>query len=195
MAEKDYYNAVILYEEAFEERQNESLLPIIAGLHLKLRDYVKAQRAFARFLRRDKNDKYVSLRLDYARALKMTGNYEEAIPEFQKFLESSPGDSLGEIVQNELAGAELGKQWADQTPKLEITAIPKNINSPFSEYSPAYSRSGQLYYGGFNKSEVIIVEEDNQDDIYAKIYTSKSDEKTGWKKPDFPMIFLLSARK
>ena len=184
MAEKDYYNAVILYEEAFEERQNESLLPIIAGLHLKLRDYVKAQRAFARFLRRDKNDKYVSLRLDYARALKMTGNYEEAIPEFQKFLESSPGDSLGEIVQNELAGAELGKQWADQTPKLEITAIPKNINSPFSEYSPAYSRSGQLYYGGFNKSEVIIVEEDNQDDIYAKIYTSKSDEKTGWKKPD-----------
>lgn len=184
MAEKDYYNAVILYEEAFEERQDESLLPMIASLHLKLRDYVKAQRALARLLRRDKNDKYISLRLDYARALKMTGNYAEAIPEFKKFLESAPGDSLLEIVQNELSGAELGLQWAEQTPKIEIKAIEKNVNSPFSEYSPAFSRSGRLYFGGFNRSEVIIVEEDNQDDIYAKIYSSQRDDKGVWSKAD-----------
>ncbi|MEY4134792.1 MAG: hypothetical protein RL386_1142, partial [Bacteroidota bacterium] len=184
MAEKDFYNAVILYEEAFEEREDEKLLPLIASLHLKLRDYVKAQRAYGRFLRRDKNDKSIALRFDYGRALKMTGNYDEAIAEFQKFLESSPGDSLRELVQNELSGAELGKKWANQAPKLAIEAAEGKVNSPFSEYSPAFSRGGQLYYGGFNKSEVIIVEEDNQDEVYAKIFTSRKDEKGIWGKPD-----------
>ncbi|MFZ4426790.1 MAG: DUF1573 domain-containing protein [Saprospiraceae bacterium] len=184
MAEKDFYNAVILYEEAFEEREDEKLLPLIASLHLKLRDYVKAQRAYGRFLRRDKNNKSIALRFDYGRALKMTGNYDEAIAEFQKFLESSPGDSLRELVQNELSGAELGKKWANQAPKLAIEAAEGKVNSPFSEYSPAFSRSGQLYYGGFNKSEVIIVEEDNQDEVYAKIFTSRKDEKGIWGKPD-----------
>lgn len=184
MAEKDYYNAVILYEEAFEERQDEQLLPLIAELHMKLRDYPKAQRAYARLLRRDRSDKYIGLRLDYGKALKMTGNYEEAIAEFQQFLAAEPADSLRELVQNEITGAEMAMRTANQQPKVEIAPLDRTVNSPFSEYSPAFSRGGLLYFSGFNKSEVIIVDDSNQDDIYARIYVAQKDDKGAWKKPD-----------
>ncbi len=185
MAEKDYYNAVVLYEEAFEERKDERLLPLIGELNLKLRDYAKAQRAYAQALRRDKDDKLVGLRYFYGLSLKMGGNYTEAIPEFQKFLASSPPDSLKELAQNEIAGAELALTWTNQKPKIEVASIDRDLNSPFSEYSPAFSRGGYLYYSGFNRPDVIIVDDDNQD-YHAKIYFAEREEKAdaGYKKPD-----------
>lgn len=183
--EKDYYNAVILYEEAYEERKDERLLPIIASLNLKLRDYAKAQRFYGQALRRDKAGKLVELRYDYARALKMNGQYAEAIPEFQKFLETNPSDSLRELVEAEIAGAELALSYANETPKIGLTSADRDVNSPFSEYAPAFSRGGSMYYAGFNRPDVIIVDEDNQD-YHAKIYVTSwdADPEEGWKKPD-----------
>ena len=185
IAEKDYYNAAILLEEAYEERKDASLLPRIAVLNLQLRDYTRAIRFYGQALRRDKGDKLVALRYDYGRALKMNGQYAEAIPEFQKFLATNPPDSLRELAEYEIAGAELALSYSSEkiTPLLKI--LDKDVNSPFSEYSPVLGRGGQLYYGGFNRKEVIIVDEDNQD-YHAKIYVTSKDTKpeAGWKKPD-----------
>lgn len=184
-AEKDYYNAVVLYEEAYEERKDERLIPLMAELNLKLRDYTRAQRYYAQALRRDKAGKMDELRFNYGRALKMNGEYAEAIPEFRKFLETNPSDSLRELAEQEIAGAELALSYANETPLVQVAAADKDVNSPFSEYAPVFGRDGSLFYTGFKQSEVIIVDEENTD-YHSKIYvTSKEEDPTkGWKKPD-----------
>ena len=52
----DYYHALEWYEKAYEEEEDRSLLPIIADLHYKLRDYQRAERFFSRVLRREEDN-------------------------------------------------------------------------------------------------------------------------------------------
>jgi peptidoglycan-associated lipoprotein len=75
MALKDYYQAVTMFEKAYEEQEDESLVPMLAELNFKLRDYAKAVRYYGRLFRKDKEKKFEEKRFDYARALKMNGDY------------------------------------------------------------------------------------------------------------------------
>jgi hypothetical protein len=58
MAEYDYYNALDWYLKAYEERQDDETSVTIARLQYLLRDYSRAEKAYARVLRRDKKEKY-----------------------------------------------------------------------------------------------------------------------------------------
>ena len=86
LAEKDYYNAVEWYEKAYEEQPDPSLLPMLAVLHYKLRNYRQAERWYRTLLRRDKDNEYMQYRFEYGRVLKMNGKYLEAIDELQQFV-------------------------------------------------------------------------------------------------------------
>ncbi|MEL7124500.1 MAG: hypothetical protein AAFO07_34010, partial [Bacteroidota bacterium] len=55
---QNYYNCLEWYEKAYDESRDAEFLPVIAELHYMLRDYTKAERTYARILRRDKENKY-----------------------------------------------------------------------------------------------------------------------------------------
>ena len=139
-AEQDYVNALDHFEMAFEAKKDESLLPDMAALYLQIRDYASASRTYARILKKDKEKKWDHLRFNYAKALKMSGNYEEAISEFQKFLTVVKNDTLKAFTENEITGAELGKELMEKEDIIELTRLPATINTAFSDYSPAFSR-------------------------------------------------------
>ncbi|HRF41115.1 MAG TPA: hypothetical protein PK198_20125, partial [Saprospiraceae bacterium] len=110
LAEKDYYNAITKFEEAYEEREDKTFLPILADLNYLVRDFVKAERYYARIFRADKTNEFAAKRYFYARSLKYNGKYEEAIPEFQKVLETATKDSLRTLIRNEISGAEMAME-------------------------------------------------------------------------------------
>ena len=83
---KDYYNALEWYEKAFDEREDRTLIPIIAKMNYELRDYARAERWYVRLLRRAGATEFPEERFLYARSLKMQGKYDEALPVFQEFL-------------------------------------------------------------------------------------------------------------
>jgi hypothetical protein len=72
VAKKDYYNALVKYEEAYDDRSDKALLPLIAEMKFQLRDYFGAARDYASALRSDRKGALEDLRFNYARALKMT---------------------------------------------------------------------------------------------------------------------------
>ncbi len=188
LGRKDYYNAILKFEEAYEEREDKSLLPVLADLNYLVRDYTKAERYYARILRTDKTDEFAAKRYFYARSLKMNGKYEEAIAEFQKVLEKTSGDSLSTLVRNEISGAELALELgianSDGTigKGVKLENAGREVNTPNSEYSPAYGPDGNLYFVGFNTKEVVVDEEKNPL-RFAQVYKSTSSDR-GWKKPE-----------
>ena len=103
--QKDYYNALEKFEEAYDEKKDRALTLPIAQLHYLLRDYAKAERWYDRLLKRDKEDKYAEERYMYGRILKMNGVYQEAITELQRFIEETESDSLRSLAQMEIAGS------------------------------------------------------------------------------------------
>jgi len=107
LAENDYYNAVDWYEIAYEERPDRTIVPTIAELHYKLRNYRQAERWYRNLLRRDKDNKYMKYRFEYGRVLKMNGEYLEAIDEFQQFVAWTDDVDQKKLAQNELAGEGL----------------------------------------------------------------------------------------
>ncbi|MBL7790856.1 MAG: DUF1573 domain-containing protein [Saprospiraceae bacterium] len=186
MAEQDYYNALEQYEKAYEERKDKELILTIAQLHYFLRDYEKAERWYDRLLTRDKENKYAAERFVYGRVLKMTGKYDEAIPELQRFVNETTDPKLKELAQNEIIGAELAKSLPDGAKGVKVEHAGKDINAPQSEYSPVLYRDGKtLYFAAFNKDdakEVIVVDDKNKETHHAKIYTTSKGEK-GWAAP------------
>ncbi len=185
---KDYYNAILKFEEAFEEREDKTFLPVLADLNYLVRDYSKAERYYARLLRTDKTDEFASKRYFYARALKMNGKYEESITVFQKVLETTGGDSLSTLIRNEISGAELALELgianSDGTigKGVKLENAGREVNTPNSEYSPAVGPDGNLYFVGFNTKDV-VVNEDKNPNRFAQVYRSSKDDR-GWRKPE-----------
>ena len=180
-AKHDYYNALEWYEKAYEEKNVLSLAHHIAHLQEKLRDYRKAERTFARVIRKDKKEEYPNDRFHYGRMLKMNGKYSDAIEVLQNFIANATDETIKELAQIELTGAEMEKDLQEVN-GVTIEHAGKKLNSNFSEYSPVLLRGGQsMYFSGFNRKEVIILDE-KEDDYHAKIYkASKSDK--GWGEP------------
>lgn len=180
---KDYYSALQKYEEAYDQKEDRVLLPKMAMLYFLVRDYGKAERTFTRYLRRDEKNEYVEDRFYYGKSLKMNGKYEEAVPEFQKFIEGSNNDSLKTLAKVEITGAEMAMATPPSTKGVQIENAGRELNTPFSEYSPVFARSGDLYFASFNTKDVLVVEDSTKTEYYAKIYRAPKTEK-GFGKPE-----------
>ncbi len=183
LEEKDYYQALAMYTKVYESKEDITYLPIMAECCLQLRDYTKAVKYYSTFLRKDKEGKFNNLRYNYGLALKMTGDYEEAIPEFQSYIGAVTDEKLKELAQIQIAGAEKAQALAkDKTPKkMKMDDLGKPVNGPTSEYGPVYSREGNLYFASFNTDKVIEVKDGDQEQ-YAKIYVAEKTAK-GFGKP------------
>jgi peptidoglycan-associated lipoprotein len=180
---KDYYGALQKYEEAYDEKRDRSLLPIIAELHYKIRDYRGAERTYRNILRRDDENEFVDLRYEYGRMLKMNEKYPEAVIEFEEFLKHTANDSLRTLAQNEIAGAEMAMNTPPPTKKVNMENAGRDVNSRFSEYSPVFSRDATtMYFSSFDTDDVIVVTEDSNDH-FARIVMAKKDDR-GWEDPE-----------
>ncbi|WP_367387896.1 OmpA family protein [Lewinella sp. LCG006] len=175
MASNDYYRALEQYELAFEEREDEELVPLLAELNYQLRDYRQAERWYKRLLRRDPENKFIEQRYNFARVLKMQGKYDEAIQEFQQYLEASTNAERKRQAQLELAGAELGMSLPGNAQGVAVEALDrKKINTPVSQYTPTLNSSGRtLYYASWVGKDVIEADDDDDPEKFARIFQSQ----------------------
>lgn len=177
----DYYNALDWFKQAYEEEKTLEVAYKIAMCHYKLRDYKRAEKQFAKVIKKDKEVDYPDVAFFHAKMQKMNGSYTEAVVGLQTFINSTKNDTLKDLARNELTGAEMALESVE-TLGLTIDHAGKTINSKQSEYSPAFFRNEKtLYFSGFNQNKVIVADELN-DEQYLKIYKSTKSDKD-WSKP------------
>lgn len=172
------YEALDLYNKVYDDTKDKEIAVKIAKLEYELRDYAQAERAFGRFVTRDRKNEMPEMKYWYAMSLKYNGKYAEAIEMFNAYVSDAAAQpDLVQASKREIAGCELGKK-AKQPENLLVNNLGKKANSPQTEASPSYS-GGELYFASLQGKDVIVVD-GKQGDWFAKIYTaSKSGAEYG----------------
>lgn len=180
-ARKDFNSALKIYEEAYSEKKDTALVPLIARLYYQLRYYNKAERWYDRLLRRDKFGVYKEDRFAYGRILKITEQYPDAISELERFIEETKNDTLKALAKAEILGAQMAMDMPKSTNSVAVDNAGRDVNR-YSIYSPALGRNGsELYFAALEGKGEIELTDDNKD-YHAKIYKSVKEE-DGWGKP------------
>lgn len=138
------------YEQAWLKKTKKTNLIYQAGeCYYTVKDFRKAIEAYKHV--KDNNTDYPLVGLKYARCLKQDCQYDAASREFVYFINTYTGpdkDKLGDIVQNDIRGCELGIQLTEknQGKSAKIEHLSENINSPMTEFAPAPFNDDILYF-------------------------------------------------
>ncbi|MDF1698928.1 MAG: DUF1573 domain-containing protein [Saprospiraceae bacterium] len=177
----DYANAIEWFEKAYKESKDKDLKVVIGDLYMLLRDYKKAERAYNRVLKRDKDGIYEYLRIDYAKALKYQGKYRESLGELRTVASTTDDDSTKQTALFEIEGIEKMDNYA-QNLEAVVDFAGKNVNSGSGENSPMRFSDGSLYFSSFNRKTAIVIDGD-EEGYEAKIFSAAKDDKGEWEKP------------
>lgn len=137
----EYSKAIPLYLEYFEKK-NPKVNDVrdIANCYLMVNDIKSAQEWLSRY-----NTFYIysaSEMLNYANALKASGDYNEAMKQYLKFQEIFP--SKADNLANWLISCVDGKKWTKKPFNYEIKNV-EQLNSENSDYGLFPYKNGFLY--------------------------------------------------
>lgn len=183
LAKHEYYNALEWYEKCYDEQPKDMRVrQRIAYVQYLLRDFRRAENWYSRLLRRDKEREFELERYVYGRILKMNGKYDQARLQFQRVLDTVVNDTFRQKILNELKGVDLALELEEDI-SVVVDNAGRKVNSAFSEFSPQQDREGKLYFGSFQRKEVIVLD-GKEKDYHAKIYSTKKNDRDQFDKPD-----------
>ena len=121
-------------------------------------------------------------RLQYARLLLRTGNYNEARKEFQQVLDSMPSSQL---AKNGLASAQNASEWKNQPSRYTVKKA-EQFNSRRADFSPMLfgDLSDQLYFTSTRNEATGDELSGITGTKPADIFYSVKDDKGKWSKPE-----------
>lgn len=184
--DNSYYNAVDLYSEAFEKKENNTKLTYkIAETNRQLKDYVQAEKFYAKT--EEMNAKaWPEAKFYKALMMKNQGKYDEASVEFQAFIdEGYKGEEEGLVsrAKIEIEGCELAKEMMDAKSEAEVETIDGGLNNALQDFSPKSIGKNKVLMAALLAEEAIELEtaQDANDDYYSKMYFATNEGGT-WKR-------------
>lgn len=144
----NYLAAAENYRKAYNQKpRKKEILFKAAELYTRVRDYKKAADAY-QLLEQDEQ-RWPLLGLQYGRALKQDGRYEQARRQLGLFRESYNGADraiVTEIVNNELAGIRLAQAGKPDQGAVDIDRPGRGINTSADEFGPVAVAGDQLFF-------------------------------------------------
>lgn len=184
--DNSYYNAVDLYSEAFEKRENNTKLTYkIAETNRQLKDYVQAEKWYAKT--EELNAKaWPETRFYKALMMKNQGKYDEASTEFQAFVdEGYTGDvaGLASRAKMEIEGCALAKEMKDAKSIAEVDTVAVGLNNTLQDLSPKVIGKDKVLMAALLSENAIELESarDANDDYFTKLYFATNEGGT-WKR-------------
>ncbi len=178
LAIPDYYTALEWYENAYKETRDPDIAIKIADLQIKLRDFTRAERWLEKIVEKDQGEKYPMAVFQYARVLKINGNYEAAVDAFNFFAGLTVPDSMLALADNEVAGIQLAVQ---SKPPIDLVVenAGKGVNYSYTDAAPFLGADGKLYFASMRTRELITLN-GKEGDYYLKVYTSEKGKDGDW---------------
>lgn len=110
-------------------------------------EFEKAEKAYAKILKRKKEQEDPDNYLKYGLALKSSAKYAEAKEQFKIFIEKAPDDPIGPVY---LQSCDSAQAWLDETIGMEATNITA-INGASTDMAPVMLRNGQVIFSSSRK--------------------------------------------
>lgn len=179
LALKKYQKAYSKVKKNKDERERISFQ--IAECYRLMNQTKRAETAYKRLLTSKLIGKQPKIYLYYADALKMNGNYEEAIRQYTVYKEKVPGDpNVSALIE----AAASAVEWLKNPSKYEVL-LEKKINTRDAEFAPAFADK--------NFSSIIFTSDrdastgkelDNwTGQEFTDLYLAKRDKKGEWSTP------------
>lgn len=116
-----------------------------------------------------------------AESLKKTGKYQQAIEEFRKYKQVAPSDARAD---QQIRACELALEW-ERNPEAYRVEELKDLNSRFSDFSPAYARDdfGVIYFTSSRDDAAGNKTHGATGQNFTDIFESRIDKKSKWSTP------------
>jgi len=183
---QDTYNALDWYTKAYNA-DNSNLVAVfkVAYTHDQLRDYVNAATWYQKLVEADKAKEYPLARYWYARTLMLNGKYKQAKVEFNGFKKEYADSAEKAAYYKEMAdinikGADFAIANPDPFEEVLDENLGKNVNSASTEGGAFAIGRNEIIYSSLRSDTLIVIEEGNENDHLAKIYTAKRSEDKEW---------------
>jgi len=163
----DVYTAIFFYEKYYAIRNsNTKVNYTLAELQRKARNYEKAKELYRQVYKKAKG-KYPLAQYYYASMLKSTGNYDEAISEFNKFRRGIKGDKeekeYSRIVKMDIEGCDSAKGIIANPVNVTIESLNSTVNGPHIELSPVPVNDTLFLYASLRIDSLVYFTEEYAD--------------------------------
>ena len=185
-SKQQYSLAIDKYKKAYtkvkkNKEEKNRITAQLAECYRFTSNYKRAAASYKRLIRNEWDKRNPEIRLHYADMLKITGNYIEAIEQYNTYAERVPEDQRG---RRGAETATLVKEWIENPSKYEVTNV-KKVNSREADYSPSYTTD--------NYNEIVFTstregatgkEMDNWTaQNFSDLFIAKIDRKGDWSEP------------
>ncbi len=179
----EYYAAIDEFKNAYQKTSDKkeklNMAFYIAECYRKINNSSQAALWYGKVVAKDYENP-LSI-LFYADALKKNQNYEEAKAQYQHYKELVPDDPRG---SDGILSCDFALQWMDQPSGYQVEEM-KFLNTKFSDYSPAYSRSDyqELFFTSSRDEATGNAEHGGTGQQFSDIFFSTMDKKGKWSTP------------
>ena len=120
-----------------------------------------------------------------AEAMKLAGKYEEAIDNYEKYLEKAPSDKKGKDGKR---SCELAIEWINDPTRFEAVNAPI-INSAQNDFSPVFSdrKNKQLIFTSTREGSAGSATHPGDGENFPDLYYTNQDKNGKWSEP-IPLI-------
>lgn len=187
LAQNNYADALESLEEAYEKKEDDRLVPQLAYLNYKLRDFRRAERFYKQAFRRvEAGDTTLDVhRFYYGRVLKAQQAYPDAVDMLNEFLASATDERLRTLAQVEIDGAKMAMGMGENTQGVTLELMDNRLLSPFSEYGPTLAPDGMtFYFSGWDSGEVIEATDPNDPEKFSRVFAATKKDSVTWERPE-----------
>jgi outer membrane protein OmpA-like peptidoglycan-associated protein/tetratricopeptide (TPR) repeat protein len=134
----EYAAAIPLYKAVYEDNQKTLALRRLAYCYLYTSHFQNAEKYFALLVEKEGNADDI---YNYGYVLKANGKYAKAKEQFLAFARKKPGSAKGNLMA---ASCDYAMQLIKEKPAYAAKTA-SELNSPKSEYAPAYYKNEIIY--------------------------------------------------
>lgn len=163
----DKHTAIFFYERYLQLRSSDVNMKYeLANLHREVRNYEKARVLYEQVFEKAPK-KYPLAEFYYAKMLKSTGNYDEAIEVFDNFRKGMRGQKkyydYRKLARAEIRGCDSAKVILENPLNLTIENLNSTVNSPHIELSPMPVNDTSFIYASLRVDSLVYFTSENED--------------------------------
>jgi outer membrane protein OmpA-like peptidoglycan-associated protein len=172
--EGSYFNAIEYYQQLkSEQERNPYLTYQLAECYWMTRDYVPAAHYFGEVYAMAQK-LYPEAKYKEAVMLKMAGQYENAIAQFNKFIADNPKTykKLKKQALKEIDGANMALNSMKDPMPVTVKNAGPNVNSAYTESAPYPLGDSALLFSTMRQNSVVEVDKKRRDEYMSRFMIS-----------------------
>jgi peptidoglycan-associated lipoprotein len=185
-AKQQYSLAIDKYKKAYsrvkkDKDEKTRINAQLAECYRLTGNYKRAEAYYKRLIKAEYDKSNPEILLHFANMLKINGDYEEAIVQYNAYTERVPDDPRG---KNGAEATALIEKWIENPSKYEVTNV-KKINSREADFAPAYTTDNynEIVFTSTREGATGKETDDWTGQNFSDLFIAKIDRKDEWSEP------------